>query len=150
MAISDLAIRTAKRTDKPYKLFDSGGLFLLVATSGSKLWRLKYRYGGKEKLLAIGTYPEIGLKGARCRRDEARRLLSEGIDPASEKRRKIFAATVAASNTFKTVAEEFIAKREQEGLADTTITKAKWFLSILETDIGKRPVSEVEPYELLL
>lgn len=149
MALSDSAIRTAKPSEKPYKLYDDGGLFLLVATSGGKLWRLKYRFGGKEKLLAIGAYPAISLKEARERRDGARKLLAADVDPGADKKRKAVAATIAAGNTFKSVAEDFIAKREKDGLAETTVTKARWFLSILNDDIGSRPMSEIEPYELL-
>ena len=73
MPLSDTAIRKAKPTDKPYKLADEKGLFLLVTPAGGKWWRLKYRFGGKEKLLALGKYPEVGLKDARERRDDARK-----------------------------------------------------------------------------
>ncbi|MEI9905138.1 MAG: integrase arm-type DNA-binding domain-containing protein [Asticcacaulis sp.] len=149
MALSDMTIRNAKPAEKPYKLYDDGGLFLLVATSGGKLWRLKYRVGGKEKLLAIGSYPAISLKDARERRDDARKLLASDIDPGADKKRRAVAATIAAGNTFKSVADEFIAKREKDGLAETTVNKAKWFLSILDADIGNRPMSEIEPHELL-
>jgi len=82
MALTDSAIRAAKSKDKPYKLYDEDGLFLLIAASGSKLWRLKYRLNGHEKLLALGSYPTVSLKDARARRDEAKRLLSENIDPS--------------------------------------------------------------------
>lgn len=149
MALSDSSIRNAKPAEKPYKIYDEGGLFLLIPKSGGKLWRLKYRFGGKEKLLAIGAYPSVGLKDARTRRDDARKLLAANIDPGAEKKRKSVAATIAAGNTFMSVAEEFIAKREKDGLAEATVTKAKWFLSILNADIGGRPVSEIEPYEIL-
>ncbi|WP_035422961.1 tyrosine-type recombinase/integrase [Asticcacaulis benevestitus] len=149
MALSDSAIRNAKPADKPYKVYDDGGLFLLISPAGGKLWRLKYRYGGKEKLLSFGGYPDVSLKDARERRDAARKLLAADIDPGAEKKRKAVAATIAAGNTFKSVADAFIAKREKDGLAETTVTKAKWFLSILEADIGKRPMSEIEPHEIL-
>jgi len=82
MALSDLTIKTAKQGTKPIRLSDSGGLYLEVAPSGGKLWRLKYRFGGKEKRLALGKYPEVGLKEARERRDEARKLLANEIDLA--------------------------------------------------------------------
>src|ERR1044071_1298867 len=81
MPLTDTTIRNTKPGDKPLKLFDGGGLFLLVTPTGSKWWRLKYRFGGKEKLLSMGTYPQDGLKDARSRRDEARRLLGAGNDP---------------------------------------------------------------------
>jgi hypothetical protein len=80
MALSDTAIRTAKPSDKPYKLSDEKGLFLLITANGSKYWRLKYRIGGKEKLLSLGTYPDVSLKDARERREEARKLLANDVD----------------------------------------------------------------------
>ena len=88
MALTDVAIRKAKPADKPSRMFDGGGLYLEIAPSGGKLWRLKYRYGGKEKRLAIGTYPEISLLDARNRREIARKLLANGIDPADAKKRR--------------------------------------------------------------
>lgn len=149
MALSDSAIRAAKPAAKPYKVFDDGGLFILVSPSGGKLWRLKFRHLGKEQLLSLGRYPDVGLKEARGRRDEARKLLAAGVNPAFEKKRVAIAASVGAANTFKAVAEEFIAKREREGLKAITTDKAKWLLSQLEPALGARPIAEIEPYELL-
>ena len=79
MALSDTAIRAAKPGPRPVKLFDANGLFLLLQSSGGKLWRLKYRYAGTEKKLSIGRYPDVGLKEARRRRDEAREMLAKGL-----------------------------------------------------------------------
>lgn len=149
MALSDTKIRTAKAKPKPYKLFDENGLFLLVTAAGGKLWRFKYRHGGKENLLALGSYPEMGLKEARKRRDEARGLLADGKDPNQEKKRKAVAATIAAANTFRAVSDEFLAKQAQEGLAERTINKNGWLASLLMDDLGDRPVSEIEPFEVL-
>ena len=149
MALSDSAIRAAKPAAKPYKVFDEGGLFVLVSPSGGKLWRLKFRHLGKEQLLSLGRYPDVGLKDARARRDEARKLIAAGANPAFEKKRQAIAASVGAANTFKAVAEEFIAKREKEGLKTITTDKAKWLLSQLEPALGARPIAEIEPYELL-
>ncbi|MFP1131108.1 Arm DNA-binding domain-containing protein [Asticcacaulis sp. W401b] len=117
MALTDSAIRSARPKAKPYKLSDGEGMFLLVTTSGGKLWRLKYRFSGQERLLAIGQYPVVGLKEARKRRDEARELLEEGIDPSLDKKRKAVAAAIQASNTFKVVALELCEKLEREGVA---------------------------------
>lgn len=83
MSLTDTAVRNAKPGSKPRKRWDVDGLFLLMAEGGGKLWRLKYRFGGKEKLLALGAYPEVSLKAARERRDAARALLAQGIDPVS-------------------------------------------------------------------
>ena len=85
MALSDAAVRAAKPADTQFKLFDEGGLFLIVRPSGGKLWRLKFRHLGKEQQLTIGRYPDVGLKEARERRDEARKLIAAGGNPSFEK-----------------------------------------------------------------
>jgi hypothetical protein len=86
MPLSDTTIRNAKPKEKPYKLFDDKGLFLLINPNGSKYFRFKYRFGGKEKTLALGVYPENSLKDARARRNEAREKLSQNIDPSMERK----------------------------------------------------------------
>lgn len=149
MALSDAAIRAAKPRAKQFKLHDDGGLFLIVKPSGSKLWRFKYRYLGKEQQLSIGVFPAVGLKDARKRCEEARSQLAKGLNPAFEKKRAAAAARVAAANTFKAVAEEYIARRGREGLKDVTTDKSKWHLSLLEPGIGNRPIDEIEAFELL-
>ncbi|WP_298334042.1 integrase arm-type DNA-binding domain-containing protein [Asticcacaulis sp.] len=149
MALTDSAIRSARPKAKPYKLSDGEGMFLLVTTSGGKLWRLKYRFSGQERLLAIGQYPVVGLKDARKRRDEARELLAEGIDPSLDKKRKAVAAAIQASNTFKVVAQELCEKLEREGVANATKVRNDRCIKQLEPDLGHRPVSEIEPYEIL-
>jgi len=149
MALSDAAIRAAKSTDKQFKLFDEGGLFLIVKPSGGKLWRLKYRHLGKEQQLSVGRYPDVGLKDARERRDEARKLIANGKNPTFERKRAVVAASVGAANTFSAIAEELIAKREREGLKAVTTGKARWLLSLLAPDLGDRPIADIEPFELL-
>ncbi|MCX7281980.1 MAG: Arm DNA-binding domain-containing protein, partial [Alphaproteobacteria bacterium] len=86
MSLTNTAVKAARPQAKPYKLYDEKGLFLLVEPSGALLWRLKYRFQGKEKKLAIGRYPELGLKEARDKRDEARSLLAVGTDPGQKKK----------------------------------------------------------------
>jgi integrase len=149
MALSEVAIRAAKPKAAQYKLFDEGGLFMIVRPSGGKLWRLKFRHLGKEQQLTIGRYPDVGLKAARARRDEARKIIAEGGNPALEKKRAAVAATVSAANTFSAIAEELIGKREREGLKDITTSKARWLLSLLAPEIGERPIADIEPFELL-
>jgi hypothetical protein len=149
MALSDTALRNAKPLSTNYKLYDECGLLVVVTPAGGKLWRFKYRIGGNEKQLSLGAYPEVTLKAARLRRDEARCLLAEGVDPGAEKKRKLAAAAIEAANTFKAIADEFVAKREQEGMAEATMIKLRWFNSLLEKDVGQRPVSVIEPVELL-
>lgn len=149
MALTDTAIRNAKPGEKPKKMFDERGLFLLVQPSGGKLWRLKYRYLGKEKKLSLGRYPDVSLKVARERRDEARTLLANGTDPASVKAEIANERLEAAANTFSSIAEEYIAKIEKEGRAAITIKKTRWLLSLLEGDLCNRPITEITPAELL-
>ncbi|CAL4866074.1 Prophage integrase IntS [Asticcacaulis sp. MM231] len=150
MALSDTALRNAKPLSTQFKLHDEGGLFVIVKPSGGLLWRFKYRFNGKEQQLSLGTYPDISLKMARQRRDEARSLLAQGTDPAADKKRKIETAALVAATTFKAIADEFVVKREQDGMAEATMIKLRWFNSLLEKDIGPRPVAEIEPVELLV
>lgn len=149
MSLSDAAIRSAKPGAKQFKLYDEGGLFLIVKPSGGKLWRLKYRHLGKEQQLSLGVFPAVGLKEARKRRDAAREQIANGRNPAFEKKRAAAAALVGAANTFKAVGDEYIAKREREGLKEITTGKAKWLLAQLEPALGARPIADIEPYELL-
>jgi hypothetical protein len=111
--LNDTQVRTAKHADRPIKLSDSGGLYLLIPPKGSKLWRLAYRFGGKQETLAIGIYPTVTLRHAREKRDEAKRLLADNIDPAMQ--RRLDKLTAASGNTFRPVAQELLAKLEREG-----------------------------------
>ncbi|MBA4090548.1 MAG: integrase [Sphingobium sp.] len=148
MALTDSAIRAAKPKEAQYKLHDEKGLLLIVRPTGGRLWRLKYRFLGKEQQFSLGTYPEVSLKDAREGRDAARKLLAEGKDPSTEKKRETVAAAVSAGNTFKVVAEEHIAKRRREGAADATIAKARWHLDRL-TRLHARPIADIEAFEVL-
>ncbi len=149
MALTDTAIRNAKPKEKPYKVTDAQGLYLLVNPRGSKLWRVKYRMNGMERKLALGSYPEITLAEARAARDSARRQLAHAVDPNVAKRQARIEASIRASNSFATVAEELIEKKTREGLAEPTLEKMRWFVKLLGTDFGKRPVTEIAPQELL-
>lgn len=152
MPLTDAAIRNAKPRPKPYKLGDSFGLFLLVQPAGGKLWRLKYRVDGKEKKLSIGSYPEVGLAEARLRRDDARELLSSGKDPSREKKRKKVQAQIQAETTFAAIAAEFCEKRRRDGQkawAPATATRSEYLLSLLKGSIGKLPIADIEPADVL-
>ena len=105
-SLSDASARNAKAKAKPYKVSDGEGLFLLVMPSGSKYWRLKYFFGGKEKLLAIGVYPDVSLADARERRAQAKKILATGSDPAEAKKKAKRLAVVSTSNTFEVIARE--------------------------------------------
>ena len=101
MPLRDLEIRAFRPRDKAYKKTDERGLYLEVRPNGSKLWRFKYSYLGKDKRIALGSYPEVGLAEARRKRDEARQKLRDGIDPVSERRAEKLTARYAAANTFE-------------------------------------------------
>jgi integrase len=154
--LSDAAIRKAKPKEKPYKLFDGDGLFLLVTptkkgelppNAGGKWWRFKYRFQGKEKLLSFGTYPEVSLASARERREEARKLVAAGIDPSIS--RKEGKEKWSGQGSFEAVAREWIALKSP-GWSPSHIAKTT---SILENDvlpyIGSRPIGEITPPEIL-
>ncbi len=149
MPLTDMQIRKATQTDKQYKLNDGGGLSLLVRPTGTKSWICKVARHGKEQRLTFGTYPQISLKEARARRDEARLELMRGGDPVQRRRQEKLAAQVRASNLFGEVAEEYIAKREAEDLAPATLTKLRYYLDLLRNPLGKRPIAEITPHELL-
>ncbi|MDR3413572.1 MAG: integrase arm-type DNA-binding domain-containing protein [Formivibrio sp.] len=150
MPLSDLQIRKATPGDKPQKLTDEKGLYLLLQPTGGKLWRFDYRHEGKRKTLALGTYPDVSLAKAREMLTEARKLLANGIDPSEQRKTEKHARKVAASNAFEVVAREWFAKfmvGKSESHRERTLNR-------LETDIfpwlGKRPVSEIKPQELLI
>lgn len=149
MPLTDTEIRNAKPREKPYKMGDSGGLFLLVQPTGAKSWRFKFRIHGKEKKLALGRYPEVSLAEAREQRDKAKHELAQGRDPAREKQRRKIQAKADAANTFAIVADEYIAKRKRENWAPVTAGKNEWLLSQLLPSIGDIPVSDIQPIEVL-
>lgn len=150
MALTDIAIRTAKPKEKPYKMGDALGLFLLVQPSGGKLWRLKHRVDGREKKLSLGTYPEITLSEARRRRDGAQELIAAGKDPSREKQRAKVRATINAENSFSAIVAEFCDKRKrEESWSPATSTRSEYLLSLLTVDIGRMPIREIEPADIL-
>lgn len=148
MALTNTACRNAKAQDALYKLSDGGGLQLWVQPNGAKLWRLAYRFGGKQKLLAIGAYPVISLADARRARDDAKRTLTLGSDPVQVKR-ALKAAQASGETTFRAIADEYVAKLKREGRADTTITKIEWLLSFAHPLIGDRDIKEITPFDVL-
>ncbi|RIJ85556.1 integrase [Ralstonia solanacearum] len=149
MALTDTAIRNAKPGDKPIKLFDGGGLFLHITPAGQRYWRLKYRFAGKEKLLALGVYPRVSLKEARNRRDEAKRLLDDGVDPSVERKVRKVATAERAANSFEAVAREWFAKYAPSW----SDSNAKKVMGRLANDVfpwlGERPIVEVKASDLL-
>ncbi len=149
MPLTDLALRNAKPAAKPYKLADGGGLFLLVNPTGSRLWRMKYRVDGREKLLAIGAYPDVPLAKARERRDEARKVIAGGGDPSALKKQARTEARAAETSTFRAVAEEHLAKLTREGLAEVTLGKRRWLLDFAYPFFGDRDVGSISSADVL-
>lgn len=107
MALTDVKVKTAKPKEKPYKLADGGGMYLLINANGSKYWRMKYRFVGKEKMLSIGVYPDVSLADAREKRSEARKILAAGGDPGETKKEEKIAQQMTLKNTFEAVAREW-------------------------------------------
>ncbi|MBB3941439.1 integrase [Novosphingobium fluoreni] len=147
MALTDVAIRALQPRDRVYKCADARGLYLEVHPSGSKLWRYKYRYLGKDKRIALGCYPDVGLGDARRKCDEARLKVSDGVDPGAERRRSKLVARYQAANTFGDVAREYIDKMVNEGRATATTTKANWLLEQLEP-ISRSPIADLKPIDI--
>lgn len=149
MALTDTTIKTAKAKDKPYKLADEKGLFLLVSPNGSKVWRQKYRFEGKEKLLAHGSYPDVSLKSARLKRDEAREQLASGIDPSEHRKAVKAAKTVIDANSFEVICREWLENKR------TVVAEAQYLKSLarLEKDafpwLGKKPITEITAPDVL-
>ena len=148
MALSDTSIRTAKPKDKLYRLPDANGLCLEVTPTGSKLWRYRYRFDGKAKMLSLGTYPAVTLQKARQKRDEARQLLTEGKDPTEQKKAAKQAQRVDGV-TFETLAREWYAYNAPRW-AESTAYKAKLYLeNDLIPGIGSRPVKAITRPDLV-
>jgi integrase len=143
--LTDTALRHLKPTEKPYKRADGQGLYVLVNPNGTKWWRFKYAYGGREKLLSLGTYPETGLKAAREARDENRRLLAKGIDPSAKRQ----AEKLAHADTFGSIGLEWLEK-QRSSFAPATFAKAKWILDdLLFPALRNKPIAKITASELL-
>jgi integrase len=147
--LTDIAIRNARPRNKPYRMYDTGGLYLEVSATGSKLWRWKYRFDGREKRLALGKYPEVGLKDVRAARDNARQLLRKGDDPSANKRLLESAKQIQAASTFEAVANDWY-ERMMSDKAESHRVKVK---ARLENDIfpwlGKKGITDITAPDLL-
>ncbi|MFK4726301.1 integrase [Bradyrhizobium niftali] len=148
MALTDAACRAAKKAAKAYKLTDAGGLFLLVDPGGSRLWRHAYRFGGKQKTIALGVYPHVGLAAAREARDANKRMLAAGTDPSEKRKADKQAAAVAHLTTFDRIADDWLedqrsltggldAPKDQRKKSPETIEKLDWLLSLVRPQLGK-------------
>lgn len=147
--LTDTLIRNAKPRAAAFKLPREDGLFLLVNPNGSKWWRFAYSFVGREKQLSLGTYPDVPLKLARQRRDEARQLVAEGRDPSHERRASKTKAAVEAAQTFKVIANEWL-RRKVDVLAPVTYAKARWMLETFAFPVlGPMPLATIQPPDVL-
>lgn len=149
MPLTDAKLRTLKPTDRPQKIADAGGLHILITPKGSRLWRFSYRYAGRQKLMALGSYPLVSLAEAREARDEAKRLLIKGDDPSEARKTEARRRRLAAENSFAEVAADWFARKQRRWAASySSRLKAR-----LDTDLlprlGHRPIAEIEPPEVL-
>lgn len=149
MPLTDTAIKNAKPGEKPVKLYDADGLLLWVAPSGGKWWRLKYRLGGKEKMLSLGTYPEVGLREARERRDEARRRLADGIDPSAHRKAAKSTKALREANSFELVAREWHAKYASTWSASHGVRILRRLEANAFPWIGGKPTADLKPADVL-
>lgn len=149
MSLNARQVETCKPKEKEYKLSDDRGLYLLVKPNGSRYWRMKYRFAGKEKKLALGVYPDVTLADARSRRDDARKLLAGGTDPAEKKKLEKLTRKISSGNTFQALALEW----HQHKTLIWAKSTSEWVMDALEKDIfpavGKRPVTDILPLEML-
>jgi integrase len=149
MPLSAVAVRNAKPREKPYKLSDDRGLFLLVTPKGQRYWRYKYRYDGKEKILAFGVYPDVSLADAREKRDAARKVVAAGEDPAANKKRAEAEKRARSLETFSIIADEWLERLEKEGRSASTLSKLRWLTDFARPALGDRPIAEITAPELL-
>ncbi|EAM6080924.1 DUF4102 domain-containing protein [Salmonella enterica] len=149
MPLTDLAIRRSKPKEKPYTLNDGNGLSLLIEPNGSKGWRLRYRFSGKAKLMSLGTYPNVALADARTARDEAKKLIAGGIDPAEVRKAKKREIESRFGNTFEGIAREWYEKRFDRWSPSYAEEMIETFEKDVFPYIGSRPVAEIKPMELL-
>jgi len=143
MPLSDIKIRNLKTKEKPCKVVDFEGLFILVKASGSKSWRFKYRLGGKEMLFVIGDYPAHSLAQARKARDSAKALLAQGIDPNEAKQEDKRIMEAAKGETFIKLGQAFLAKQRKEGESKATLDKTEYHLKLANQDFGQKPITEI-------
>jgi hypothetical protein len=149
MALTDVAIRNAKPTEKNIRLSDEGGLYLLINTSGSKWWRYDYRYNGTRKTISMGVYPDVGLKDAREKRDASRKMLAAGIDPGENRKAQKATQHELAANSFEVICREWLGKR-RDSVAPAQHVKT---LARMQNDvfpwIGGKPITEIKAIDIL-
>lgn len=149
MKLNDVAVRKAKPEAKPRKLSDGGGLYILIHPNGGKYWQLAYRFVGKQKTLSVGKYPDVSLADARARREAARKLIANGIDPGEAKQAQKREDKIVAANTFEAVAREWVENRANEWTAGHKALTLKTLEQDAFPTLGRRPIAEISSSELL-
>lgn len=149
MPLTATAINAAKPKAKAYKLTDGMGLYLLVTPTGGRLWRMNYRFAGKQKTLSFGNFPGLSLAKARELRAAAREALALGRDPAEERKAREREATARLTETFGVISEEWLDRLQLEGRAEKTLAKLRWMVSMATPTLGQRPIAEITAPELL-
>ncbi len=149
MPLTAIAITNAKSKASPYKLTDGNGLYLLVKPNGGRLWRMNYRFAGKQKTIAFGNYPDLSLAKARDMRDATREALAEGKDPMDVRRQKAREEQARTADTFQAISDEWLERLELAGRSKTTITKLRWLVDFAIPKIGKRPITDLTAPDLL-
>src|SRR5688500_11694335 len=149
MKLTDVAVRKSKPGPKPFKVTDGGGLFLLVQPNGSKYWRLAYRFEGKQKLLALGVYPDVPLVLARERREEARKLLAAGVDPGENRKAAKAAKMERAENSFEVVTREWLASHMKNKAPSHREKVIRRFELYLFPWLGGKPIADVTARQVL-
>lgn len=147
--LTDLSVRKAVAREKPYKLSDGGGLYLLVTKAGQRCWRVDYRFGEKRATAALGVYPTVSLAEARAKRLEIKKQIADGMNPSAKRKIDKITGPLANVNNFGAVAEEWLDKARREGCAEVTLGKLKWLLDFAHPIIGKRKIAEIKAPELL-
>lgn len=151
--LTDADIRAAKPQARPWKVADGGGLYLVVMPAeagGARLWRMNYRFAGRQKTLSFGAYPGVSLADARRRREQAKRQLAAGNDPSAVRRLEKLAQRTAAANTFDALVDEYLARRTGDGAAASTIKKKTALLKLARPSLGRRPIADITAAEVLL
>ena len=143
MSLSDSKIRALKPPDRVLKLSDGGGLYLHVTPNGSKLWRLAYRFEGKQKLLSFGAYPTVTLASARKKRDAAKAVLADGEDPSKKTQEEKRQQHLKSISSFDAIAKELLEKDEREQKAPATLAKKRWIIGMVSADLGRLPITEI-------
>ncbi|MEO6610351.1 MAG: integrase arm-type DNA-binding domain-containing protein [Aestuariivirga sp.] len=147
--LSDSKIRAIKASEALKKLTDGKGLQLWITPQNGRYWRFDYRFGGKRKLLALGTYPDVSLASARRKAQTARELVARQIDPSEERKQQNRAGELEEKHSFSAVAARLVKKKRTEGRAEVTLKKMEWILAKVEGDLGRRPISQISTPEII-